>query len=64
MNRCLSLAAGISPLLLAGTERFVSWMELIHRPLPALKETPRRVIGWVALATIGTSVIVFLLSLF
>lgn len=64
MDRCLSLGAGISPLLLAGTERLVSWMELIHRPLPVLKETPRRIIGWVALATIGTSAIVFLLSLF
>ena len=45
-------------------EGVVKLLELIHQQIPALDHTIRRVVGWVALATMGTSMIVFLLSLF
>ena len=60
----LRAAARLSPIALFICERTVSLLEKINGPLGALGETPRRVIGWVAVATFATSLIVLLISLF
>lgn len=44
-------------------EKAVALLEVIDRPFGRLGNSVRRVIGWVALATAGTSVLVFLYSL-
>ncbi len=58
-----SAAARLSPPVLAVSERVVNILEVADRPLGRVGDSVRRVIGWVAIATVGTSVIVFLYSL-
>lgn len=57
-------ATHLSPTVLAGCERAVNLLELIDRPLGRIGDPVRRLIGWVAIATIATSLLVFLYSLF
>ena len=53
-----------SPAALAVCERVVALLEVIHRPVAGrMGDSTLRVIGWIALATLGTSVIVYLSSL-
>lgn len=58
------LATRLSPMALAVCERGVNLLEKIDKPLGAIGRTPRRVIGWVAIATFTTSLIVLLISMF
>jgi len=58
------VAARLSPTASVVCERSVSLLETIDRPLGRIGENPRRVIGYVAIATFTTSLIVLLISLF
>ncbi|UCC31358.1 MAG: hypothetical protein JSU86_03595 [Phycisphaerales bacterium] len=57
-------AARSLPAALAVCDRAVTLLEVINRPVAdRLGDSTLRVIGWIALATLGTSVIVYLSSL-
>lgn len=58
------VAARLSPAALVVCERSVSLLETIDKPLGKVGASPRRVIGYVAIATFTTSLIVLLISLF
>ncbi len=53
----------LSPMVLAGCERAVTLLESIDRPLGRISDPVRRLLGWLAIATIATSLLVFLYSL-
>ncbi len=53
----------MSELSLPAFERIVTVLEQADRPFSRLKEPIRRAIGWLAVATLGTSALVFLWSL-
>jgi hypothetical protein len=57
------LSAVMSDLGLSICDKSVCLLEKVNGPLGAIGEAPRRVIGWVAVATFATSVIVLLISL-
>jgi len=57
-------AARSSPVVLAVCDRALTLLEVVNRPVAdKLGDSTLRVIGWIALATLGTSVIVYLFSL-
>ena len=56
---CRKILARLFPL----ADRAVGLLEITDRPFARLKESVRRVVGWVAIATLGTSVLVFFWSL-
>ena len=58
-----SAAHRITPLLLPAAEKFIGVLEKTDRPFARLKPPFRRAIGWLAIATLGTSVLVFAWSL-
>ncbi|MGB2985866.1 MAG: hypothetical protein WBE26_08280 [Phycisphaerae bacterium] len=53
----------LSPLAMSACERVVAGLEVIDRPLAKVGGPVRRLIGWIAIATVGMSVIVYLYSL-
>jgi hypothetical protein len=57
------LSAVISDLGLSLCDKSVSLLEKVNSPFGAIGKAPRRIIGWVAVATFATSVIVLLISL-
>ena len=57
-------AQHISSLAWLGCERGAALLEIMDRPTQRLGVGFRQAIGWLALATLGTSLIVFLISLF
>lgn len=57
-----ALADRLSPVTYTVAECTVRMLETADRPFRKLGETPRRWLGWLALATMGTSVVVFVLS--
>jgi hypothetical protein len=57
------LAKPIEPLALKTCERGIHVLEAIDRPTVRLGTSPRRAIGMLAIATLGTSLIVYLVSL-
>ena len=58
------IASRLSPLALAVCTRIISSLEVVDRPFDRIGDTVRRLIGWIAIATIGTATLVFLYSLF
>jgi hypothetical protein len=50
-------------ILFALSGRAVTLLEIVDRPTTKLGGTVRQLIGWAALATLGTALIVFLFSL-
>ncbi len=56
-------AARISPLALSVCDRAVHLLEQFDRPMGWLSGSVRRVLGWIAIATVGTSVLVYLFTL-
>ncbi len=54
----------VSPIALKVCEKAVPVLEAIDKPFGRVGTPIRRVIGWVAIATMGTALIVFLVSLF
>lgn len=58
------LARQLSPLALEGCARGVRVLELVDRPLARIGPRVRRIAGWLGIATVGTSVLVYLVSLF
>lgn len=59
----VSAGQGILPRLFPVADRAVGVLEKTDRPFTWMKEPIRRAIGWLAIATLGTSVFVFLWSL-
>ncbi|MHC4696477.1 MAG: hypothetical protein ACYTFA_07035 [Planctomycetota bacterium] len=57
-------AAPLSPLALKACEGGMLVLETMDRPAQRLGYWPRRFIGWLALATLGASLIVYVASLF
>lgn len=55
-------AAWLSPIVLPVCARAIHLLEQLDRPFGGLGPHVRQVIGWIAVATIGTSLIVYLLS--
>lgn len=53
-----------SPLVWSVCDRALSLLELIDRPLAKLGSSIRRAIGWLAIATAGTALVAYLISLF
>lgn len=58
------IAVRLTPAAMNACERGVGLLERLDAPVRWLGAGTRRVIGWVALATLGTSVIALILSLF
>ncbi|MBU0718724.1 MAG: hypothetical protein KJ749_10785 [Planctomycetes bacterium] len=58
------LLARLSPLGLGVCERGAGMLEALDKPTQRLGPGIRRAIGWLAIATIGTSLIVFVISMF
>ena len=58
------VATKITPLALPICDRAVRLLEALNRPTQRIGYAPRILIGWLAIATIGTSLIVFLISMF
>ncbi len=58
------VAAPVSPLALKACEGGLRALEAMDRPTQRLGYWPRRLIGWLAVATLGTSLIVYVISLF
>lgn len=58
-----SAAHRLTPMLLPAAEKVVGVLEKTDRPFARLKPPFRRAIGWLAIATLGTSVLVFVWSL-
>lgn len=54
----------VEPHLLSGTEYVVQGLEAADRPLSILGDRGRRVLGWVAIATFGTSLMIFVYTCF
>ena len=61
---CRHLVALLSPMALRLSEHGVRVLEAADGPTQRLGAGARHVIGWVAIATIGTSLIVYVVSLF
>ncbi len=57
-------AARLSPAALGLCNYGVQLLEIVDRPARRLGPGPRHAIGWLAIATLGTSFIVFVVSLF
>ena len=53
----------VEPLAAVVCNRVVGLLEVLNRPLERVGEFPRRAVGWVAVATMGTAVIVLIVSL-
>ena len=65
LNDIARRAAGrLSPIALKLCDRVLHLMEVVDRPLARLGAPVRTLIGWVAIATAGTAVIAFVISLF
>ncbi len=62
-HRIRADATRLSPIVLSVCACAVHLLEQIDRPFARLGNTVRRVIGWIAVATVGTSLFVYLLSL-
>ncbi|UCE61301.1 MAG: hypothetical protein JSU63_06045 [Phycisphaerales bacterium] len=58
------VVARLEPLGLLACEGGVRALEAIDKPTQRVGNVARRIIGWVAIATLGTSVIVYICSLF
>ncbi len=54
----------VSPLALKVCEGVATALEVMDKPTRPLGPGPRQLLGWVAIATVGTSLIVFVVSLF
>lgn len=59
-----ALTAKAGPILFMVCDRSVSVLEKIDRPLQRIGQVPRRLIGWLAIATLGTSLLAFIVSAF
>lgn len=62
-HRIRAGATRLPPIVLSVCACAVHLLEQIDRPFARLGHKVRRVIGWIAVATVGTSLIVYLLSL-
>jgi hypothetical protein len=62
-HRIRAGATLLSPIVLCVCARAVHLLEQIDRPFARLGHNVRRVIGWIAVATVGTSLFVYLFSL-
>lgn len=58
------LGHALSPMAIRVTEKAVSVLEVVNSPTQRIGIGIRTAVGWLAIATIGTSVLVFLTSLF
>ena len=56
-------ASRLSPRVAVLGDRIVTLLEVIDRPVAGISAGVRRAIGWVAIATIGVSLVVYVLSL-
>ena len=63
VNPVRRAAACLPPAALAVCERSANLLEAIDKPFAGIGENLRRILGWVAVATFATSLIVLLLSL-
>ena len=63
-GRLRSMAARLSPMVGLACDKGVRLLETADRPTASVPPGARRLIGWLALATLGTALIVFLLSFF
>jgi len=61
---CRRAVTRLTPLALPVCECGARIIEVLDRPTRRLGEAPRLLIGWLAIATVGTSVIVYLISMF
>ena len=58
------LGHALSPMAIHATDKALSVLEVINSPTQRIGSRARTAVGWLAIATIGTSVLVFLTSLF
>ena len=58
------LGHALSPMAIRATDKAVSVLEVVNSPTQRIGIGIRTAVGWLAIATIGTSVLVFLTSLF
>ncbi len=58
------VAARLSPSATAACDRIVSLLEVLDRPMDRIGDRVRHIAGWIAVATVGTSLVVYILSLF
>lgn len=58
------LGHALSPMAFRATDKAVSVLEVVNSPTQRIGGGIRTAVGWLAIATIGTSVLVFLTSLF
>lgn len=56
--------ARLSPLANTTCDRVVTLLEVVDRPMARVGGRIRYVVGWLAVATVGTSLVVYILSLF
>ncbi len=59
-----AIVAKAGPILLIVCDHGVSLLEKIDRPLQRIGQVPRRLLGWLAIATLGTSLVAFIVSAF
>ena len=59
-----SAGARVSPLVCGVGLQAVRVLEKIDEPVSGMSQSVRRLIGWVAIATLGTSAVVYAISLF
>ncbi|MCH8241314.1 MAG: hypothetical protein IH897_01735 [Planctomycetes bacterium] len=60
----MRLSHALSPIAFRATDKAVSVLEVVNSPTQRIGGGIRTAVGWLAIATIGTSVLVFLTSLF
>lgn len=58
------LGYALSPMAIRATDKAVNVLEVVNSPTQRIGSRIRTAVGWLAIATIGTSVLVFLISLF
>lgn len=63
-NLLRGAATQLSPVALAACKRAVTSLEAVNRPFDRLGDPIRGMLGWLAIATMGTALIVLLISLF
>lgn len=56
-------AARLSPSATAACDRVISLLEVLDRPTVRIGDRVRHIAGWIAVATVGTSLVVYILSL-
>jgi hypothetical protein len=58
------LGLRLSPTVAAACDKVVTLLEVADRPMGRVGRRTRYIIGWLAVATVGTSIVVYILSLF